>query len=262
MCCTEQGGEGSCGWLYTSPNLPQASSRSRVPRIISSPKPMRQHPIIWQPLEKLEHWLHGPNLSLSRRSLGFIVCYLLSLQGARGRGYGKDLHVRLNCYLCSQWLPIWSPFLLVFRFRQHRNQSLRKPPEESECWLYGPVLSFLPQKESRSWRFPPTHMVLCGGRDCGEGVSQIVLLASMWLVCVHLGCRCFSTGFWISHKWNWSVYCCWISVSMEGRRAQSFLCHCLADATFPFNYFFCLFRCLVQQWYIHILYILKLLKDN
>lgn len=139
----------------------------------------------------------------------------------------------LNCCLCSQWLPVWSPFLLALRFRQDGNQSLRWPPEKSECWLYGPVLSFSPHKEGgESGRFPPNHMMLCrrgwwgkgsgevrgvGRRHYGERVSQIFLLSSMWLVLHAPGIQVLLNWF-LDFSQVELVHMLWKCVSMEAEK--------------------------------------------
>lgn len=128
----------------------------------------------------------------------------------------------LNCHFCSHWLPILNPFVLALKFRQDRNQSLRWPPGKSECWLYGPVLSFCPHREGGSWRFPPNHMVRYRGRDYGEKVSQIFLLASVCLV-LH------APGMWLLLNWllDFSqmhlVHELWKCVSVRQGRLKAFV---------------------------------------
>ena len=73
-------------------------------------------------------------------------------------------------------------FLSALRFRQDRNQSIRKPPEKSKCWMYVSVFSFPSQGETRSSVFSLYHNTLSKEREYGEWVPWIFLPGSMHLV--------------------------------------------------------------------------------
>ena len=74
------------------------------------------------------------------------------------------------------------------------------------------------------------------GRDSGERFSQI-LLALMSLISHSLGIS-LSVGFWIFHRGNLSVNCCWIGVFVSEMRVQAFLpCHLAGLTTIIFSSF-------------------------
>lgn len=104
--------------------------------------------------------------------------------------------------------------------------SFGEPPEKFECLICHPTLS----RKKRGPGGFPNHMALCLAEELWwKGVYDFShqVWCSWFHIC--LECRSQSTNFSISHKGNWSMYCYWISVSMRGRRVQSFLfCH-LAD---------------------------------
>lgn len=87
------------------------------------------------------------------------------------------------------------------------------PEKNSECWIYFLVFSFHPQKEAKSGEFPP---------DCVPGEGTMVKKYHkfsywLWYNWFHAqwGCSALLSGLLISHKGNWSMYCCGISVSVE-----------------------------------------------
>lgn len=105
---------------------------------------LRQSQSLGQSLEKLEHQLHGPTLPFPREKMRSGGFHPLALCWAGGRTMAS-VYMLFNHYLCFQRFLIWDPFLSVLRFRQGRNQSLRHPLQNSECWTSGPVL-FLPSQ--------------------------------------------------------------------------------------------------------------------
>lgn len=56
-----------------------------------------------------------------------------------------------------------------------------------ERWLHGPVLSFLPRGEGRSWGIPPDCVGLSQGTDYYDMVPCTFLLALMQLVSCSIG---------------------------------------------------------------------------
>lgn len=81
-----------------------------------------------------------------------------------------------NHHLCSLDL---GHFPVSAQTLARQDQTLRQPFEVLEGWIHGPVLSFPPQGGARSWELPPDCVVLCWGRDYGETVHCVFLLASM-----------------------------------------------------------------------------------
>lgn len=134
-----------------------------------------------------------------------------------------------NHHFCSQWSAgdQSMPVLSTLPDRQNRSQYLRLSPEKSECWTYGLVLSLPSQGEAGICCFLLIVWHWEMGRTYGEMLSQIFLLAFIQLVLHFLECRSLSDSFWISHKVNFSVFCCQIIVSFGERNIQGFLfCHC------------------------------------
>lgn len=130
-----------------------------------------------------------------------------------GRGYSKGFHVSINCCLCSQCLLTCSFLFVVVRAQIQASQ---KPvPQASLRKITSP-------REGERWRLPSNYMVLWQGR----GMMREYLRFSNWLqcdwFCMHLRCGCFSAGFWISHKWNWPTYCCWIVCSCGEGGSRAF----------------------------------------
>ena len=108
--------------------------------------------------------------------------------------------------------------LSVFRFRQGRNKFLRLSPEISELWVYGPVLSFLPQPEPGSCEFPPDCVMLCQGEGLWcQGISSFPTGFNKAISHL-LGASQLVSGFLIE---NWAMCCCWIIVSLAGRRVEA-----------------------------------------
>ena len=74
-------------------------------------------------------------------------------------------------------------------------------------------MSFPTQEEAVRWGFPPNCMVLCQGWGLWwEGISNF-LTSLTWLVSYLPWVQEPLTCVLISHKRNWTVYCCWIGMS-------------------------------------------------
>lgn len=73
----------------------------------------------------------------------------------------------------------------ALRDRWDRRQSIRQPPWKVRTLDHCPIFSFSPQRASGSWGFLPSCVTLLQGRDYGERVPGIFLLALTWLV-LHL----------------------------------------------------------------------------
>ena len=90
--------------------------------------------------------------------------------------------------------------------------------------------SFLPQEKLWAWCFHPTVWHFAKGHDCvvRRRFRFFNQLRGGWF-CILLEFRGLSTGVWISHMGNRSMYC-WISVSVGARRMDDIPFH-LSDVT-------------------------------
>lgn len=102
--------------------------------------------------------------------------------------------------------------------RSHQQREVRKKP----VLQAGLRSSILFPSMGRSWELgvsPRSQGGVPEGRtlprQCHKFPKQ---LQCSWL-CTCQGCRCLLAGFWISHKRNWSEYCCWNGVSVGKRRS-------------------------------------------
>lgn len=99
-------------------------------------------------------------------------------------------------YSCSQHLTAKQPFPVLAQIWAWHIQCLGQPAAKPERWMYYLVLS-LPWEKLGAQSFFPIIWYCAWERDHGESMPQ------MWLVS-HIGC--------------WFLYCCWIIVSVQGRR--------------------------------------------
>ena len=113
----------------------------------------------------------------------------------------------------------------VFRFRQHSNHSYGHSLEKTEHWKHRIFPSFLPQEKLWAWCFHPMVWHFAKGNDCvvRRRFRFFNQLLGGWF-CILLEFRGLSTGVWISHMGNRSMYC-WISVSVGARRMDDIPFH-------------------------------------
>lgn len=153
--------------------------------------------------------MHTPTLFLPRENLRirrffrvffFFFFFPFVLCWAEWSNFGKWMCGTLNIHLWSQWSPTWSAFLSTFQLIQ---TLLHGAP-----WNVSPLCqsSVLFPSPKKGWNlgvfFQLYHTVLRRGNMASEcyGFSY-----TLWC---SMGCRSHLTCFWISHKGDYSVYCC------------------------------------------------------
>ena len=144
----------------------------------------REESLILKPVPRVTRWKAGmldrcsnpyPPQAEGTSCGSLLICSVLIWR----KVYGHGVHTCPNHHLCSQSLPTWATFPSVLRLGQNRNNSVRQPLKMLEYWMWGPVLSFLPQGEARSWGLTLDGVVLWWGRDYGKRVPCIFLLGAI-----------------------------------------------------------------------------------
>lgn len=82
-------------------------------------------------------------------------------------------------------------------------------------------ISSLHWEELRARKSLPNCMVLYWVRNSGKRLSLIYHFGWFWF-CIDLGCRSLSISFWISHKENLPLNCCWIDMFSGGEFMASY----------------------------------------
>lgn len=149
-------------------------------------------------------------LSLPRCKLGFVGSSLLILGWAGQRDYGEWVCASSKHCPCSQWNPIYHP----------SYQCLDSGKTETST--SGSLLKSLNIGQMLGVSYQWCSAVLGGGTMASKCHKS-----SYWLHCclfyVCLGYRSLLTGFWISHKGNWSMYYI-VRISFGKRRIWGSLC--------------------------------------
>lgn len=94
-------------------------------------------------------------------------------------------------------------------------------PRKSDHWTCNTIFSFFYQGDAGNWEFPPNHKLFMG-RNYGEIVPQIFLLAFMWLVSCLPVCRNLLTGLRIFQRGNYFLYFEQVSPWDEGMSGASY----------------------------------------
>lgn len=189
----------SMSFIYFSP---EATSHLETSCDVSTPSWARQKLLPWEISQMPEFWTYALILSFSQ---------------------GRDQSCIDLCVLYHRLSEAEALFLLILRHLETDSATWAAPRTNSEHWAYRPVFSFPPQGKPTADSFLQIIWG-CGGRGYYKRVSWIFLLDSLWLVSCSVRCGSLLTGFWISHK-IWSLCCCWINLSMGGRRVSGFLFH-------------------------------------
>lgn len=140
-------------------------------------------------------------LSFSGEAWVWGFSHLLALHWDSGSSYFESLHASLNCCFCSQWLPIWSLFVSA-QIQARQKQVPQAAPRKIKMLAMCSSLFFPPHREDENWRFCPNHWCCFGGGIMVREYHRFSYWLQCGWLCMYPGYRCFSTRFWISHKWN------------------------------------------------------------